>query len=814
MMRFAQKLLWRLHTDDRGNIGLLLLLIIMVLVGLIGLAWNTAEVAARRGQMQSAADAAAQSAATWTSRAVNMMASQNMLICQDASEETIWRAIPPTDERVRNRLERELADAQRALSNNDPTLANLRNTILDRLRTADDEYALARGAWQDVQNRSGQAFTDPQAGQDFRTLVRQAGEAMDWVQNTYLNGQAPAAGRPGPPGPGGEGLRTLVQNWTPPQVVAPYFQAIIDSLQGAQIPTLVEFETRTAPSLAQNVPSIVAAHQAEVFRNQRDMLGMLSQTVQEQVAQHADYYKAQITLAAPGVGAQPAGLAAIQPPIIDADDPALRLPDMHFDSIRRIYVDIDPINVHTDAIPEDAFPPPVTPSENPLDARIWHPDVEASVPSDLISQYPGIRPSFTIRCSIQGGWGYSYGAPIKRYFNSRVGNDAQTLGQYMWRIDELRRQLAEQLRQLRGLPQNDTIAVMPGQIVDSQRDPQGNLPMIAVLPRLVAPAGATDELRAAVSLYNQHAGAYTSAVRSLAGALRNWTRFFDRFTDPFAGETWGNRVDLARGEVLRNLGLSKQFMVINSYRLRPIPSWAMRGARVSAEAHIRDRIVSMNMSGVARSVLNTLVADDPLGLGAGFLDPSSRDQVLRAQYSQLASQIAYRVVMDTARQVAPIIANEWVSRPWPFELTPPEMAVPPSRGVSKQDRLDYYTLLAAARPTNVNSPRFILSGLLGLSNRSILAYAQAEMFNWMEYHDSYGGSERFDEVTPDPDSWFVGSPNPWRLCTRGGWNWQPRLAGADGLSAAMDHNGDFEAFFRDSGVTSHDQGDIDVLTLH
>lgn len=814
MIRRILHPLLRLHRDDRGNLGILLLIIVMLLVGLIGMVWNTGEVAAKRQQMQSAADAAAHSAATWTSRCINLMAAQNMLICQDASEQTIWQAIPPTDERVRRRLERETADAQRALDNNDASLANLRNRIIDQLRAVDDEYQMARGAWADVNARSGQAFADVQAGQQFRISVRQAGEVLDWVQNTYVGGQAsPVAGRPGPPGPAGEGLRTLVQKWAPPPDVAPLFQAILASLQ-LQIAVLVQFETRTAPALSQNVPAIVAAHQAEVFNTQQEILDQVATTVQEQISRHADFYKAEITLATPGPGAQAGGLAAVQVPVLRADDPVLRLTTMHYDSIRRVYVDIDPINVHTDAVPEDTFPPPAIPGPSPLDARIWHPDVEAPVPADIVAQYPGVRPSFTIGCSIRGGWGHSYGAPIKRYFNARVWNDQQGLRTYMAQIDDLRRQLAELLRQMRGLPANDNIAALPAQIRDSQADPQGNFPMIAVLPRLSAPADATDELRAAITLYNQHAAAYTGAVRGLAGSLRNWTRFFDRFTEPFAGDVWHGQVDAARAEILRQLGLSKQFMVVNSYRLRPIPAWAASGMRVSAQASIQDRIVQMNIGGVGRSVLNTLVADDPLGLGGGFLDPAARTQVLQAQYSSLASQIAFRIVTATAREVAPIIAAEWVSRPWAYELTPPEMSVPPSRGLSKQDRLDFYTLLTAARPTASTSPRLVLGQLLGMSNPSLLAYAQAETFNWMEYHDSYGGSERFDEVTYDPDSLFVGAPNPWRLCTIGGWNWQPRLAVADGLAPALDNNPELNTFFTEGGVSGHDANDIDTITLH
>lgn len=43
-----RKAILQLHRNQQGNIGILLLLIILCLVGLIGVVWNTSELATRR----------------------------------------------------------------------------------------------------------------------------------------------------------------------------------------------------------------------------------------------------------------------------------------------------------------------------------------------------------------------------------------------------------------------------------------------------------------------------------------------------------------------------------------------------------------------------------------------------------------------------------------------------------------------------------------------------------------------------------------------------------------------------------------------
>ena len=781
-----------LHRDTRGNIAVLLLLTIFCLIGLIGLVWNTAELATRREALQTAADTSAHAAATWIARCTNLVAAQNMVICQDGSAEVIWRAIAPTDTSVRKHLKNELTEAMSMLNGGDPKFTY--NPILDALRRVDDEYAMANGAWQSVSGLSKQKFADQLQGDNFRKAVRQAGGVLDWVNSTYVNGDpANSPRQPGPPGPGGEGLRQLVQKWSPPASSAPFLKAIIASLQ-QQLAVLVEFESRTAPGLAQDVPARVAAHQAEVFATQQQMVAQITPAISQQLTDQKNFYKIDLTVATTGRGAQPDGPAQIQAPVAPADDPSLT-PDPHFDSIRGATVSIDPINVHTDAA-----------------AIVWPTPESRSV---VIAGHPI---TFTVNCNIPGGWGHIYGAPIKRYFEQRVGNDQQSLSTYMQRIDDLRRQLADQLRQLRGLPPNDNITPLPATLSDSVADDTGNYPKVPVPPRLTAPDDASDELRAQVALYNQHAGAYTGRVRALAGLLRSWARYYERFTIPFAVATWHGQVYHFRHVVLKQLGTNKKFMVLATYRLRPIPDWAQAGMRTSAETAIRDRIVSQNIGPVGWSILNALIGADPSGAGDGFLDPTGKNTVLAARYSPQASQAAFDAVNAVAAQVAPVLAAEWVSRPWPYEITPPDTRIPPSVGMTKADRQTYFTLITAARPTADNSPRFILPKLTQTKPPKLLTYAQAESFNWMEFNDAYGGRERFDEVTPDGGGWsdarFIGAPLPWRLSTIGGWNWNSRLAVSDALSTSRVNNPELETFFSEGGVTNNDPQSIQTLTLH
>lgn len=75
----------RLHRDERGVIFMVFLFVSILLGLAIGVMWNTGRVISAKMRAQLAADAAAYAAATWTSRAVNLVALTNMLILRNAS---------------------------------------------------------------------------------------------------------------------------------------------------------------------------------------------------------------------------------------------------------------------------------------------------------------------------------------------------------------------------------------------------------------------------------------------------------------------------------------------------------------------------------------------------------------------------------------------------------------------------------------------------------------------------------------------------------------------------------------------------------
>lgn len=801
-----------LHRNNRGAMAVLVLLTIWGLVVMLAMLWNTAEYGMRRQHVQNAADSAAQASATWLARSLNAVAAQNMVIGQDASAEVIWTAVPPTDKKVRAELEKELALAIAMQNNNDPAFSNSRNAILSALISVDTEYAMTQAQLGIVSGLAGGAsFTDPAAALKFKNALRQAPDAMAWVQNTYVNGGAAnGVGRPGPPGPAGVGLRDLVKSWTQPQNEQAMLQVIIDTLN-KELQIVQQFDTQTAPATAQNVPSQMASHEQQVFQTQQQMIAALPGAIEQQRQQLTDFTHCDLTLAT--VDADPAviGPATVVAPIIAAGD--VPVSDAHIDSIRVAYpaeaakefgtsdpsVVIDPINVHTDQ------------------AKIWFPNQDAPVPAELQSQYPGVAATFLVVCTIPDGWGHIWAAPMERYINDRVGRDQQNIRSgFMQPIDDLRQQLAQTLAQMRGITNNVQITDLPANLPDLVPDPQGNPQFEPVLPNLVVPAGASAKLKAEVAAYNQHGAAYTGAVRSLAQALRSYALYFNQFTQPFAGARWDREISKARYTVLKALGSGKGFMVLKSYKLRNLPDWAKDGMSASAEVSIRERIIAMNIGNVTQNVLNAMIKADPQGLGAAYLDPQAKLQVLGAAYSPGAAQIAQAIVRDVATRVAPLIAAEWVARPWPYEITPPEKAVPPARGIGKDDRQHYYTVLAAARTTSDSAPKPFLAAVF-TDSKNLVAYAQAEAFNWMEFSGSYGGADRYDEVSQlpsDRDWWgphYIGVPRCWRLSTVGGWNWQSKLAMADALAPAMAVNQEFTGYFSDAGVTAGSAGS-DVFT--
>src|ERR1700691_4813730 len=115
-MRFLslnpRRLLHRLHTDDRGNLGVLLLMTVWALVGLLGLVWNSGEYATRKRQVQAAADSAAQAGDLWVSRTTNATASTTLLMSENGSAEVILRSVTPTAQAIQSRITSEQTQAK------------------------------------------------------------------------------------------------------------------------------------------------------------------------------------------------------------------------------------------------------------------------------------------------------------------------------------------------------------------------------------------------------------------------------------------------------------------------------------------------------------------------------------------------------------------------------------------------------------------------------------------------------------------------------------------------------------------------------
>jgi hypothetical protein len=668
----------------------------------------------------------------------------------------------------------------------------------------------------------------------------------DWVYNTYVMGKIPAVvdanapPRPGPPGPNGEGLAQIIQTWQPARNENEILDYIINYINTTEFPIVRAFESRTAPATAQAIDGMMAAHEAEVYQNELAMAANLAATIETQRQQMADFYKTDITLATLQNQAGSPGPAAVNAPLM----PAQNVPGVtgYTDAIRTAFpnetllaglsptFDIDPINVHVH------------------NAIIWHPDMPAPVPDDLRAQYPSLRPTYSMHVNLHDfnnrpiGWGEFWAMPLEHYVHQRVNSDAVILNtDYMAALDKARSgPLAQAIRVMLGLPNNGNINItdLPGRLPDDRAEP--NIPPIVppdpippprydqinVMPKITAPANATAAFRAQVALYNQHAGAYTGAVRTLRGTIMSYTAFFNRFTTGFAQDTWQTMVNRLCLQVLETLGQKKQFLVLSTYGLRPIPAWAQPGMFDSATAAIENQIMLVSIQPVAQAIVQDLQNADPKNLGAGILDQQFKNTVTYNGYIGQATQIADAILRPTAHQVAMRLATEWVNRPWPYEITPPAVPVPPFRGINPDERRHDYTVLAAARQTDATAPHRLLPTIFGADSGQLAAYGQGETFNWMEFNASYGGGERFDEVVTIPEivyrtgafstfHGFVGAPRGWRVDSLGGWNWRTRLSLSDTLYDALGLNDELREYLQDAGINQPSSGaPLDEINLH
>jgi hypothetical protein len=596
-------------------------------------------------------------------------------------------------------------------------------------------------------------------------------------------------------------------------------------LQSVQRQIVRDFEGRVGPAAARDIPAEMAAHAAEVYANESAMLTRFSGDVDAQRAQLAAHYKVDVTLATLRPSMAAGAPAPVQAPLRRAAD----VPGVsgHMDSIRVAYlqdaltaglfpvVDIDAISPHTD------------------DAMIWHPPVAAAVPAAMRLLYPGLAPAYAVNCMVPDGWGHDWLAPMERYFYDRVDQDQSTLNvSFMRELDDSRAiDLANQVRQLLNLPTTQgpiVIAPLPARIFDDAPDP--TIPptdppsppvyrRVPVLPRITPPAGAGAAFRSQVQLYTQHGAAFVGAVQQLRNTLLSYTSLYDRFLQRFAQDTWYGNIRSYRRLIARGMGISKQFVVLSTYGLRTIPAWAQEGMYNSVALTAEDQIVRMNLRPLANRVVNDLINTDPDGAGAGFLDPQIRRNALYGLYINRATAVADAIIRPAAAAAAREIAAEWVSRPWPYEITPPETPADRGRGVGKADRQNDFSVVAAARETPASAPRLLLPRVFGGDGTKVVAYGQGEAFNWMEFNAAYGRDEVMDQVVPSP--WgggnvqaFVGSPRAWRVSTAGGWNWRSRLSVADMTGAAAQTDVDLQAYLRDGGVATLDSAAMDELNVH
>jgi hypothetical protein len=257
---------------------------------------------------------------------------------------------------------------------------------------------------------------------------------------------------------------------------------------------------------------------------------------------------------------------------------------------------------------------------------------------------------------------------------------------------------------------------------------------------------------------------------------------------------------------------------LNTYRLRPIPDWAIDGMKKSVATEAENYILQQNLTPMILLIEKDLQKRDQQGAGAGVTDAATKDWMTYTAYLGEANQLANELVRPTARGIANNIAEEWVKRPWPYEIRSPVAEVPPSRGMNPDDRRLYFTMFATAQSTDATAPKFAFPKIFGGYDWKLVAYAQAETFNWMEFNSSYGspsmygGAGGFDSINWVPEvshltaqlssfKLFAGAPRAWRVCSLGGWEWRPRLTLSDTLNAQLAGNPDMVTMFQEGGFS-------------
>jgi hypothetical protein len=857
LARLPLGFLQRLHRDDAGNLGILLLLTVWALVLLIALVWNTGEISSRRSHIQNASDTSAHSLATWMARATNQESATNMAIGENASANILLISVQPAIDQIAARLTAEEKNLKHRLYGDIPQKAE---------PIPDFEYyehLLNVQSWTDVSTGAelgGKLATITQlanqidaalgnkispaqhAAIDNNTIKNAQNDALaigymdiNWLKGDHVH--LPLGFDPPPMFGDQWGVDVALADWVADGHRR--FDAILNALPN-EWAVWQTFIDHTSPAMATDPPSL-AVKRNDIFQFQIKFTDDLPAAAEQQRRKMAELYKTNVTIADPvlgssgGTGTQPAPNSNVAPeylgatihaPVMEAN---MVPPAEHLDSIRMKYPDealiefgtldpnvlIDPINVNMD------------------DARLWHPG--ASVQWTVSPQ--GSPHTYRV---VSAQYGAIQCAPLARFVNDRVSRDEAGLANLLQNLDTIRAAVRGQVHPAPWVP-NPIPQINMTQRRNTNQPFSLNYRPIQQLPK---PAGITPDLAQAIAdvntliqqvnkdgpqfvaavsrLYTNQPKLGISPIENFSIAIANE---IDGTTQNFAVQVWLNNVESSRYNVLKEMGYTKGFMVLKPYALRPIPEWARASQQQSAYQTVYNDVYNRSLGGTQAGwnyyqwntythwtgLYNTVYNDIVQDMLAQGASGTVAAQTANANAPLLARQIC----AAAAAIVAQDVANEWVSRPWPYEITPP--ANPSDEncaGWLNVDRPQFFTLMVGATNTAENRPVFALPKFMGQGPATLATFAQAEAFNWMEYHPAYGAGDRYDLVSNYGHNVLSGSPAPWRLSTPGGWSWQPRLALSDQLPPSVNLNPDLHTQFEAGGVPGMDEAALKALILH
>ena len=87
--------------------------------------------------------------------------------------------------------------------------------------------------------------------------------------------------------------------------------------------------------------------------------------------------------------------------------------------------------------------------------------------------------------------------------------------------------------------------------------------------------------------------------------------------------------------------------------------------------------------------------------------------------------------------------------------------MPPTRGLTDDERQHYFSFLAGAKTTDDSGPKPTLPQVFAANSKPFAAFAQGENFNWMEFNANYGAGDSYDHLTQFGHG-DMGGSRPWR----------------------------------------------------